>query len=77
MHNDNDNNNDNHNIYSVRRPGCAAWADGLTQEEAEREVRNANRICCPGHRVVAHYSDGSTEWQGAAAAAHAWGDDEN
>ena len=48
--------------YSVRRPGCAAWAEGLTREGAQREVRAANRICGPGHRMVAHYGDGSAEW---------------
>ena len=38
--------------YSVRRPGCTAWADGLTLAEAEREAGAANRTCCPGHIVV-------------------------
>lgn len=36
--------------YSVRRPGCTAWAEGLSLEEAKAEKERANRIA-PGHMV--------------------------
>lgn len=37
--------------YRVARIGQAAWATGLTREEAERECELANRTCAPGHHV--------------------------
>ena len=47
--------------YAVRRPGCAAWAERLTEAEAREELRRANAVA-PGHEAVAHYRDGRTEW---------------
>ena len=36
--------------YCVRRPGCVAWAEGLSFEQATLEKEMANRIA-PGHEV--------------------------
>jgi hypothetical protein len=36
--------------YCVRRPGCTAWAAGLTRQQAKKELEAANRIA-PGHRI--------------------------
>lgn len=39
--------------YEVRRPGCAAWRDGIdTYDEACAERRHANEFA-PGHNVYA------------------------
>lgn len=47
--------------YDIRRPGCAAWAQRLTEEEARAELAAANRQV-RGHRVVAVYRNGRAEY---------------
>ena len=48
--------------YTIRRPGCASWADGIaTLAEARAERKLADRIVT-GHRIVAVEPDGSTRW---------------
>lgn len=40
--------------YTVRRLGETAWMSGIpTLSAAQREAQRANRICAPGHIVVA------------------------
>ena len=39
-------------MYSIRRPGCTAWATDLTLDEAEAGLRAANQVV-PGHIIVA------------------------
>jgi len=48
-------------FFDVRRPGCAAWAERLTEREARDACAEAN-MHAPGHRIVAVYRDGRTEW---------------
>ena len=37
--------------YTVRRPGCAAWAEGIASlADAIAERDRADRVCAPGHQ---------------------------
>jgi len=47
--------------YTVRRPGEVAWCNTKfrSPRRALVEARNADRVCCPGHRVYATHADGT------------------
>jgi len=63
--------------FAVRRPGCAARADGLSLADALAERVAANRLA-PGHMIVVDDAGGLTDAAVAAlradAAAHGDGD---
>jgi hypothetical protein len=47
--------------YTVRRLGHAAWLQDIaTYSDAQAEARRANRVCAPGHVVVAELSNGGS-----------------
>jgi hypothetical protein len=50
--------------YTVRRPGCVAWTQGLkTRAAAAKEAQRAEQVTGQRHAVYGEHADGSTSYE--------------